>query len=46
MTDSEMIQAYKREIRVAGGNVPETKGRDEAMQIAKLQDVWKRCLRV
>lgn len=43
MTDREMIQAYKREIRKAGGVVPETRGREVSMQIAKVQDVWKRC---
>ena len=42
MTTKEMIQAYKREIRKVGGIVPETRGRSEAMQIAKLQDVWRR----
>lgn len=40
MTNPEMIQAYKREIRKTGGIAPETKGRPEAMQIAKLQSVW------
>ena len=42
MTDATMIRAYVRDIRKAGGIVPQIEGREPAMQIAKLQDAWQK----
>lgn len=42
MTEHEMIREYIAEIRKAGGITPEYKGRESAMQIAKLQDAWRK----
>ena len=42
MTDQKMINAYCREIEAMGGELPAIWGRENAMKIAKLQDVWRR----
>lgn len=42
MTEAQMIRVYIKEIRAAGGIVPEIEDRAPAMQIAKLQSAWRR----
>lgn len=42
MTVRKMINAYIKEIKAKGGELPALGDRAEGMQIARLQDVWRR----